>query len=178
MISTLEIDGQAIPAQSMLGIDQTYNDIVPTTFRRTADNTGVLRTTGDAKLRTAISGKGWVPPGLAALDLGTTHVLRCAASDTVTSATTSVTVPAARRSDTGHTPRAFAEVGDDMVPTTISNQAAIDAGSSDVASLDAVSGATGYAVEFWPEITAVILVNTAKLLSSATTEWQIEAEQV
>jgi len=172
MITTLEIDGIAIPTESILEFDQQYDELQARDLRRTADNSAVLRVTGNSKLITTISGKGWAPAGLATLDTGTTHVIRCAMPNSVHEADETVTIPANRRSDTGHTPIGFAVVGDRLVETEITGIV------SNVATLTTVAGETGgYVVHYWPEITAVIVTNSAKGNSRAAFEWQIEAEE-
>jgi len=173
MITTLEIDGIAIPTEAILEFDQEYDQLEARDLRRTADNSAVLRVTGDSKLVTTINGKGWAPPGLGSLDLGTTHTIRCAMPNSVSAAAASVTLPAARRSDTGHTPIGFAVVGDRLVETPITDI------TSNIALLTTVAGETGgYVVHYWPEIRAVVVRNTAKGSGKAAFDWVIEAEEV
>lgn len=173
MISTLEIDGQEIQPESINEFDQDYDEIRPQRFERLADNSGVLRGTAAGKLRTTITGRGWAPPGLAMLDTLAPHVLRCAMPNSVSGATTSITLPTSRRSDTDHEPTGFGIVDGREVATPITGIVA------NVATLTAVPGASGYVVKYFPEITAAILRNTAKLTSrSASFEWVIEAEEV
>lgn len=178
MITTFEIGTLVLPTLSThVSLDQEYEDLTVSTFRRTADNSGVLRATGDVKLRTLIKGEGWVP-ALDNLDAGSTHVIKCAMHRAANSATTSVTLPASRRSDTGHQPLAYGVVGDELVATTITNEAAILAGTADVATLSAVSGASAYVVHYWPQITGVILANSGQGRASAAFSWSLEIEEV
>lgn len=171
MNPTLEIDGVPIPQSAIYEFDQEYGEIVQRSYRRTADNTAVVRETGSAKLTTVISGRGWAPPGLAMLDTGSTHVIRCAMVHAAHALTNTVLIPAARRSDSGHEPMGFAIVDDEYVSTPIIGIAA------DVATLTAVPGAAGYVVHLFPEFTAVILTNTARGASSASFTWRIVAEE-
>ena len=178
MITTLIIGAIELPTLAThVELTQSYDDILPIRFRRTADNTGILRSTGSAKLRTVIQGRGWVP-ALEDIDTTTTQVVKCAMHRAANSATTTVSLPAARRADTGHQPLAYGRVGDDLIATTITNLAAILAGSTDEATLTAVSGASAYVVHYWPQITAAVLVKTGQGASSAAFEWTIEAEEV
>lgn len=172
MITTLEIGSIIVPAQSLLEFGQDYEELSGQTFGRTADGSGVLRSLWSGKLRTVLSGKGWVPSAFENIAPGSTHVIKCAMPRTASSATTSVTLPAARRADAGHTPIGFALVGDNLTDTAITGIVA------DVATLTAVAGADGYRVHYFPQITAVILNNTCKGAADASFSWQIEAEQV
>jgi hypothetical protein len=172
MSTTLRVDGIDIPTESMLSFDQEYDDLAQRDLRRTADNSAIVRMTGAAKLTTTIRAQGLAPAGLADLDLGTTHEIGCAMPNSVRGAGTSITLPAARRTDSGHTPIAFALVNGRLVETAISDITA------NVATIDPVSGETGgYLVWYWPLITAVIVSNTATAAGSADYGWQIEAEE-
>jgi len=170
--TNLIIGSIEVPLESRGAFNQEYEDINGQTFRRTADGSGVLRSLWTGKVRTLISGDGWAPSAFENIDAGTTHVIKCAMTRAASSATTSVTLPAARRSDAGHTPIGFALVDDTLVETPITGIVA------NVATLTAVAGADGYRVHYFPEITAVILRNTCKGAFDARFTWQIEAEQL
>jgi hypothetical protein len=172
MITTLIVGSIVIPTEAVPEFDQRYVDLAGQTFRRTADGSGVLRSGWSGKISTRISGRGWTPSGLDTIALGSTHTIKCAQPRAVSSATTSVTLPVARRSDTGHTPIGFALVGDLLVSTAITGIV------SNVATLTSVTGASGYRVHFWPEITAVILANECTGTHQAEFRWSIEAEEV
>lgn len=172
MITTLEFGGIVIPTEAVPEFDQRYEDLAGQTFRRTADGSGILRSGWQGKISTRITGRGWVPGGLETLALNTTHTIKCAMPRAVSSATVSVTLPAARRTDSGHTPIGFALVGDSLVSTAITGIA------SNVATLTAVSGASGYRVHYWPQITAVITANENTGNHQAEFRWSIEAEEV
>jgi hypothetical protein len=172
MSTTLRVDGIDIPVESMLAFDQDYDQLLQRDIRRTADNSAILRMVGNAKLTTTIRAEGLAPPGLAALDLGSTHEIGCAMPNSVRDAGTSITLPAARRTDSGHTPIAFALVDGRLVETTITGI------TDNVATLTPVSGETGgYLVWYWPLITAVIINNTATASGAADYGWQIYAEE-
>lgn len=172
MITTLEFGSILIPTEAVPEFDQRYEDLAGQTFRRTADGSGILRSGWQGKIATRISGRGWVPAGIGAAAAGSTHVIKCAIPREASSATTSVTLPAARRTDTGHTPIGFALVGDRLVSTAITGI------TSNVATLTAVSGATGYRVHYWPQITAVVTANECTGSHQAEYRWAIEAEEV
>jgi len=64
------------------------------------------------------------------------------------------------------------------VPTTITNLADLNAGTSDTATLQAVAGAAGYRVNYWPKITAAIIEKTVSADSAAVFRWSLSAEEV
>lgn len=179
-MTTLVIGSVEVPFRAGHAIEQTYTEVMPQSFKRTADNSGILRTSGTAKLRTVIRGQGWIPPGLAGLDIGQTHVIKGQAPREVASLVTSIALPASRRHDSGHTPIAWAIVDGRPVETAITNKGDIDGGASDLADLVAVAGAASYMVLIWPEFTAAILANSCQADNNQATRyrWDIEAEEV
>lgn len=172
MTFTLEFDSIIVPMQSMIEFDQDYEDIKAEDFRRTADGAGHLRALTWSKLRTTISGSGWVPTAFAGLSAGATYTIKCATPRSANSATTSVTLPAARRTDGDHTPIGFALVGIELIETPITGIVA------NVATLTSVSGASGYRVHYWPQISAVITSMKGRGGSAANFDFSIEAEEV
>lgn len=89
------------------------------------------------------------PAGLASLDPALTYTLRCGAARTISAISNSVALPAARRTDAGYEPRGWAIVGDQRVRTPC-------ALVGNTATCDLVAGATGYAVDYWPEIIGLV----------------------
>lgn len=79
-------------------ITQSYEDIPEGVFRgRLADGTQIVRSSFGAKVRTRITGKGVLPPGMDTLDMrGTSYLLKCVGYRTVSSATNSITLPGHR----------------------------------------------------------------------------------
>lgn len=120
-------------------------------------STGVDHATGDGgtirqallgavgKLRTTITGEGFTPIGLAGLDYTQPLVIKCAKPRIAADTDTTVTIPAARRTDDA--PAGFAIVAGEQVSTTIISIVA------NVATLTAVGSATAYQVEYIPELT-------------------------
>lgn len=161
-----------MPTETLLGFDQEYEDLSGLRFARTADGTGILRSAWTGKVRTVINGRGWVPSGFENVSAGSSYTLKCAVPRQASDADVTVTLPAARRTDTGHTPVGYAIVGDALVETAITGI------TSNVATLTSVAGATGYRVHYWPQITCVILRNTCKGEADANYTWTIEAEEI
>jgi len=174
---TLIIDSIEIPIESLLSFSQQYTDEGAIDFKRTADGSGIVRELWTGKLSTQITGQGWVP-GLDAFARGQSHTISCVTPRVVSATGTTITLPAARRNDTGHAPFAHALVAGELVATTITNLADINAGTSDAATLTAVSGAAGYRVTYWPKIVAAIRSQTHSGDQRADFTWTIEAEEV
>jgi hypothetical protein len=174
MILTLKIDGIVITHLALQEFEQRYSEYGENvSFRRTADSTGIIRSTGNDKLLTRIQGKGWMPGGLQGFSRRTAHLLSCPTPRDVISATPTVQIPAARRSDAGYEPYAHAIVDGVAVET------AIDSLVGDTVTCAPVSSATGYGVAYYPEITAWLSVNdlTAENGDRAFT-WELEAEEI
>lgn len=173
MSTTLEIDGIVVPEETFLAFDQQYEDLEAASWRRVANGAGILRVRWTGKVRTEISGNGWAASLFAGLQQGVAHTLKCAAPRAVDSDTASITLPAARRSDSGHEPVGYALSADGLLIET----EIIDI-TSNVATLTEVVGAIGYRVHYWPELTVHILRNTCKYSSKSNDfAFEIEAEE-
>lgn len=169
--TVLLLDGLPVPLLSRLEVTQRYEVILPTWFRRVADNTGVLRSTGTEKIATTISGRGWMPPALQALSPGSVHTIGCIAWRDVISEASEITLPAERRIDDNHRPVGYAVVGSDLVP-------AVEIGTvDDIMTLGSVSGASHYVAYYLPLISARIVRAENQTESSAQHSWTLEAEQ-
>lgn len=173
MSTTLEIDGIIVPQETFLSFDQQYDDIEASSWARVASGAGILRVHWTGKLRTEISGNGWAASLFAGLQKGVAHTLKCAVPRAVDATAGTITLPAARRSDSGHEPVGYALLSDGrLIETEITDI------SADVATLTEVEGAVGYRVEYWPELTVHILRNTCKYSSKSNDyAFEIEAEE-
>jgi hypothetical protein len=178
MITTLEIGGWVIPTETLLTFDQQYRDLKGERFARTADGSGIVRTAWQGKVATQINGTGWVPSGFENITAGSSYLLKCAMPRSKGSATTTVTVPANRRTDVGHQPIGYALVGDSLVETPITNLAAINAKTTNDATLTAVAGALHYRVHYWPEITAVVIDSECRGDNGAEFVWRVNLEEI
>jgi hypothetical protein len=89
-----------IPVHGATELQQTYTDLRAQAQYRYADGSMAVRRQWSGKIRTEITGRGLVPPGLAQVCSATgTVVVSCAALRSVRSATGVITIPAARRTD-------------------------------------------------------------------------------
>lgn len=162
------------PISAIAGFSQTYEVLAASASDRMGDGSLDTATYWSGKLRTVISGDGWTPPVLLGLNFDSNLTLKCGAPIAVQDATTSVTLPAARRTDAGHTPVGFAIVGGELVATTISSIV------SNVATLASVSGASAYVVWYWPELTVQVTERPRQdtATGAAVHRWSLTAEEV
>lgn len=175
-MATLYIGTVEIPVDALLEFTQNYDERGAVDFVRVATGAGKIRELWSGKLSTTIRATGWAP-GFDEFDVGQTHEIQCVAPRTL-SGSTSIALPTTRRNDTDHAPIAFGIVNGELVSTTITNLAAINAGTQDTATLTAVSGASGYVVNYWPKFVAAITVKRATGNSRASFTWNIEAEEI
>jgi hypothetical protein len=172
-MQTLKIGTLEIPARGALDLDQTYEPIGGEIILRTMSGLGIKQVTW-AKLRTVISGGGWVPPGIAALDPTQQYSVACVVPRTITAdGARQATLPAARRSDSGCTPYGIALFPDHSiveVPVSL---------VGNLATADAASGAVAYQVGYYPLLTCWISRPTESgSRGDASHRWEIEAEEV
>lgn len=167
------LGGVAVPLSAALDLSQTYEPIGAVTTLR-AMNGAALRMTHWRRLRTSVSGSGWVPAGLQALDYGAQLELRCIAPRAlIADGARQATLPAARRSDTGYAPWAVAVLADGSV----TNTPVVLAGN--VATADAVAGATGYRIHYYPVLTVYAEPPTERFdPQTGAAGWEITAEEI
>lgn len=171
----LKIGSIDLPLLAALDIEQTYEPIGGETVLRTIGGTGIKQMTWQ-KLRTTISGSGWIPAGLASLDATAQQVIGCIVPRSVPCnfVTRQATLPAARRSDAGHVPWGLAIMPDN---TAVVSPASL---STNVATVDAVSGAVAYQALYLPSLTCWLTrrVSDSGNRSDASYRWEIQAEEV
>lgn len=174
MIRTFEIGGIVVPVQAAGDMSVEFSKFGGVTWPpiRMLNGAGYVQEHW-IKLRVRVSGGGIVPPGLSGLSRSAQYVLKSPSTLSVDGATNVITVPSARRVDTGYEPRGYAVVGSKYVPTALSMV-------GDVATLVTVAGATGYGVLYWPQLTvlAVFSQSSGAGSSGGRHTWQIEAEEV
>lgn len=133
-------------------------------------NGAALKQTHWRKLSTTISGDGWAPPAFDAVDWSQPVEIACIQPRMVASATASVSLPAARRSD--RLPLARAVVDGLLVPTPLASLA------GNVATATAVSGASAYQFLYWPKLYFVSPGPVVALdAERGIYGWSIEAEE-
>lgn len=172
-MTILKIGTLEIPTRAALDLEQTYEYIGGETTLRTVNGSGIKQQTWK-KTRTTISGGGWLPPGIAALDTAAILAVACIVPRAIgADASRQATLPAARRSDAGHTPWAVAILpGDGIVATSLTF-------AGDVGTAGLVAGALGYLIHYYPLLSC--LVNRPAESGSraeASYRWEIVAEEV
>ena len=169
---TLIIDGIVVPLQSLLRFDQEYTDLVAQTFNRVAAGNGVLRLGWQGQMETVITASGWVAEPFGNFEFGRSVLIQCAMPRGASSATNTVEAPAGRRSDGIHVPTGWALVDGLLQETPISGWVV------NTATLDAVAGATGYRVQYFPEFTGVVTLSDSTSNNDGTFRWRLEAETI
>lgn len=172
MRRTLVIGNVVVPAQSAGSVSVAYEEFGGITWPplRMQNGAGVMQQSW-LKLRLRISGEGIVPAAFAGLSRTAQYVLKSPASRSVHGDTNVIAVPAARRTDTGYTPRGFAVVNGLYYATPLSM-------AGDVATLTAVPGAAGYGVIYWPQLTVFINPSQSADSAGASHNFVLEAEEV
>ena len=166
---TLEIGAVVIPEYARLGLEQVYEPVEGAAVLRAADGTAVKQSTW-TKLRTVITGTGWIPEGLASLDWSVAQTMKGAAPRSVWSTSNTITVPAARRSDVAV--RGYGIVDGVPVETNVTM-------SVDTATLDPVTGATSYYVLYWPQFQAFFSPPQQQIdVTGAAVRWRLVGEEV
>ncbi|MCP4342183.1 MAG: hypothetical protein GY799_25705 [Desulfobulbaceae bacterium] len=121
------------------------------------------------KLRSTISGQGFIAAGISGLDYTQSMVLKCAKPRMISSATNVIDIPAARRADDA--PVGFAIVDGEQVSTPLNIV-------TDTATLTIVSGATAYQVEYVPEITVLAKLDEGFGTSGGRHTWSLTCVEV
>lgn len=171
---SFEIGSLVIRPVAGFDLQQEYQAIDPENLLRTVSGRAIKQMTY-SKLRVTTSGSGWVPAGLQTLDRSQQFVVKCIKPRFIEAnfATRQATLPAARRSDAGHTPWGYAFKADGSAVSSSVSMA------GNVATVAAVSGAVAYGVGYLPQITAYVMAPAESGdMGSATYRWEIVAEEV
>lgn len=169
MIRTLELGGIVVPVQAAGDIDQSFETIGGVYLGRKMSGAAYKQRNWRA-LKTVISGSGWAPAALAGLDYDAPMLLKSVGARAIQAVGNVILVPAARRTDSGYAPIGFAVVAGRRIPTPL-------ALVGDTATLSTVSGAQGYAVDYWPQFTVYAELRDTSRPREARWSWSIEAEE-
>lgn len=165
----LTINGLALPLASAGEIEQSYAQIGGFSVLRMADGSAVPQKRW-RKLATTLQATGLLPPGLAAVNWDAPVTLGCVGSRAIQSASTTIALPAARRTDAP--PYAFAVLAGARVQPT-----PVDV-TEDVASVTAVTGAVGYVVHYYPLLTVLSPGPQERYDAlGAVASWTLDAEE-
>ncbi|MCP4342122.1 MAG: hypothetical protein GY799_25370 [Desulfobulbaceae bacterium] len=169
MSDQLTIGGIPYGSRETIDLAQSYSTVEGgRRYVRTADGKLITQCFW-SKLKTIISGGGWIPPGMDSLEEGADYAVKCLVPRTVSSATVAVTIPAGRRSDIDLDYTA-------MVDDTCT------AGTASIATNDvtftAPVGAQSYRVGYVPELTMRLVKKTMSGQAwSANWAWTLEFEE-
>lgn len=166
---SLIIAGIPLPIQAGLDIRQTLDPVEAKTLLRTLNGTGILQSRWK-KLSSTITGTGWLPDGLDAIDTDAAVSVSCIAPLSVASASNIITIPRVCRTDAPYDPHGASIVGMQMIPTPV-----VMAGS--VATLTPVSGATQYHIVYYPVITGFVTIRRQSLDAEQEHSWEIEVQE-
>lgn len=139
-----QLGGLTIPIQAGLEFSQTYEPIGGSVLQRMQSGRAIKQT-HYRKLRTSLSGQGWVPAGLDGLDYSQALLLKCAAPRSLSSESNKIVIPSLRRTDERFEPKGYALVRGHLIETGLEMQ-------EDVAILEPVRFALSYQVYYYPEI--------------------------
>jgi len=168
-IPTLKIAGVEFSLQTFAA-NQSYRPIGGSTLHRKLNGAGAKQTHW-SKLGTTLSGDGWAPAALAAVDWSAAVEIYCIEPRAIHSASTSATLPAARRSDLAVNVLAYAVVAGELVATAVSV-------ATDTATATAVTGATSYQFYYYPKLNFYSNGPAESLdMERGVYSWSIEAEE-
>jgi hypothetical protein len=167
----LIIGGIEVPIHASLSLRQTYEPIGGSTVLRMQSGAAIKQTHW-RKLRTSIQADGWIPPGLDAIDYSQPLQLACVATRSMMTSALVVDLPAARRSDAGYTPVAWALVGGGW-------QSAAVAMDGNEATITPVAGASRYKIDYYPLLTVFTDGPSEEVdATNAAFRWTLSAEEV
>ena len=179
-----ELGGIKVAPQGALTFAQSYAAEEGSSVLRMMSGAAVKQF-GWSKTTVTTSGTGRYPPGLDSLDYSQPMTMKCSQPREVTSSSNVITLPAARRTDAGFVPVAFALVtpagGDAMLDPRW--QPADVSLASNIATITPVSGALQYQVWYWPQITVFATRPTSDWSgqpagSGHAYSWTLEAREV
>jgi hypothetical protein len=172
---SFELGGVVVPLTAALGLQQAIAPIDGGSTRLRAMNGAAIPQFQWRRLGVQLSGDGYAPLGLSALDYDSPSglTLKCGLPRAVRSNSASIALPIARRTDTGYLPFARAHMADGSErETTISI-------TSHTATLGTVTGAISYAVWYFPQLT--VLASPPEETfdgESGTASWSMTLEEV
>jgi hypothetical protein len=165
----LIIDGVEITLRSAIELKQTYSPVEPGVVLRKADGSAIKQVPSWSKLKTEISGSGWLPEGLSGVDFSDSVVVDCVGQRSITSDSNAIAI-----SDT---------VRPDVDPWGIAfvNGHWVDVGSSwagGTLTIDVISAATLYQARWFPRLTLLCSEPATETdHNNATYGWTLTGEE-
>jgi len=167
----LVLGGISIPVIAGLDLQQSYEAIGGWSVRRMMSGAAVRQTHWE-RLRTRITGTGWLPEGLHLLDYAAALTLDCIAPRSVVSATNTATLPSARRPDASVYAYALTALDGHHVQTGV-------VVIGDAATADAVAGAVQYRFVYVPRLQVFAAAPSSEFdRDRGEWRWSLEAEEI
>ncbi|MCP1675441.1 hypothetical protein J2T57_002591 [Natronocella acetinitrilica] len=165
----LVVGSVIIPQDGQVALEQRYVPVFGGSRVRLSDGS-LEQYTRWRRLRTEITGRGWVPLGLDLLDYDDTVLIDCVAPRSTITTATSVTLPGVRRPDADVV--AHARLGQqDWVRTDVSV-------SGETATIMAVTDALQYQVRWYPRLTCWLAPPDEGLdVPGADWDWRLVGEE-
>lgn len=150
-------------------VTQTLKPVRSRTVRR-LQNGAAVSMSNFRKLETTITGSGFYPAGLDAIDWDAAVSIHCVQRQAISSASNIIALPTNRRVDAGYTPDSGAFVGGDLVPSPVSIE-------DHVATITAVSGATGYLIQYFPVLSVFADLDVDEDIDGRVIRWTIRGDE-
>lgn len=167
-----ELGGVVVPWSAGLGLEHSYRVVGGFSSRRRLSG-ALLKQSHWQKLEVTISASGLSPLGLQDLNYLEPMTLKCGEPRGVRSSSNVISLTTKRRTDAGYEPKGFAY---------LANRAAVETSisiSSHVATLGAVSGAIGYAVFYYPQLSVICNPPDESFQQQdGSVSWTLVAEEV
>lgn len=164
-----EIGGITIYPPEGHELTQTYQNEEGSEIMRMLQGSGIKQFHW-SKLKTTISGTGFVPTALNDLSFQGSYTLKCAAAKSARDVDVTVELPAARRTDV--TSCAFGVLSDGThVPTSVNIV-------TNTATCGSVTNAVEYRVWYYPQVTVFAVYSEDISRDQATWSWSLECEEV
>jgi hypothetical protein len=172
-MKTFILGGLSLPFEAHLELSQDYEEEIDKRLIRHADGVARQQINWRGKIKTRLTGGGWVPPGFDALDYDAPLEMSCIAAKMVVSQDRVIEIPEARRADAGFEPFAIANVDGGRVDAAIASTA------GDVITIAPVASAQFYAVFYYPKINVFASLPTQRHDAiNDKYSWELEAREV
>jgi hypothetical protein len=173
LMKTFILGALSLPFEAHLDLSQSYEEELDKRLVRHADGSARQQINWRGKIKTRLTGAGWVPPGFDALDYDAPLEMSCIAAKTVVSQDRVIEIPEARRSDAGFEPFAIANVDGGRVEATIASTA------GNVITIAPVANAQFYGVFYYPKINVFASLPTQRHDAiNDKYRWELEAREV
>jgi hypothetical protein len=172
-MKTFILGALSLPFEAHLELSQDYEEEIDKRLTRHADGSARQQINWRGKIKTRLTGAGWIPPGFDLLDYENSLEMSCIAAKSVISQDRVITIPSARRADAGFEPCAIASVDGGRV------DAAITGTVGNVVIVAPVANAQFYTVFYYPKINVFASLPTQRHDAiNDKYSWELEAREV